>query len=131
MSDTTRTTEAELADYYAATHDLSEFDGGEVVPVPRGRRDTVLSVRFSPEELDLLRLRAEEQGVKVTALVRSAALAQTSPIDSGELRKVAEALVADGAKLGRLIGLPSNQPQPGRSVHGAGIKRSRARRRSG
>jgi hypothetical protein len=123
-------TEAELADYYAETHDLSEFDGGEVVPVARGRRDMVLSVRFSPEELDLLRLRADEQGVKVTALVRSAALAQTSPIDSDELREVTEALVADGAKLGRLIGLPSNHPQPGRRGQGAGAKRSKVRRRS-
>jgi hypothetical protein len=131
VTDTTHMTEAELADYYAETHDLSEFDEGEVVPVPRGRRDMVLSVRFSPEELDSLRLRAEERGVKVTALVRSAALAQTSPIDSDELRKVAEALVADGAKLGRLIGLPANDPQPGRSVQGAGAKRAKVRRRSG
>ena len=130
MTDPTQMTEAELADYYAETHDLSEFDGGEVVPVARGRRDMVLSVRFSPEELDLLRLRADEQGVKVTALVRSAALAQTSPIDSDELREVAEALVADGAKLGRLIGLPSNHPQPGRRGQGAGAKRSKVRRGS-
>jgi hypothetical protein len=124
-------TEAELVDYYADTHDLSEFDGGEVVPVSRGRRDMVLSVRFSPEELDLLRQRADELGVKVTALVRSSALAQTSPIDPDELRKVAEALVADGAKLGRLIGLPSNHPQPGPSIQGAGATRAKTRRRSG
>jgi hypothetical protein len=46
VTDTTHMTEAELADYYADTPDLSEFHSGEVVPVPRGRRDMVLSVRF-------------------------------------------------------------------------------------
>jgi hypothetical protein len=55
-------TEAELADYYADTHDLSEFDEGEVVPVSGGRRAMVLSVRFSPEELDVLRARIPRSG---------------------------------------------------------------------
>jgi Mobilization protein NikA len=130
MTKSTHMTEAELADYYADTHDLSEFDEGEVVPVTGGRRAMVLSVRFSPEELDVLRKRAEEQGVKVTALVRSAALMQASPIDSDELRKVAEALVADGAKLGELIGLPS-EPSQRRRPKGVRIPRSGGHRRSG
>ena len=64
----------------------------------------VLSVRFSAAELDELRARAETQGVKVTASVRSAALANAAPIDKGQLQRLVMAVMADGTKLAELVG---------------------------
>ena len=67
--------EAELADYYDRTHDLSGFDlhPEEIIP-PHGRLDVTISVRFSPDEIDFLRAEAERAGMKVTAFIRALAL---------------------------------------------------------
>jgi len=78
-------TEAEAADYYNRTHDLSGFEGGEVVelesPSP-GTRSVTLSIRLSPEELQTLNQRADAAGMKVTTYIRGAALqAEAAPID--------------------------------------------------
>ncbi len=74
MGDKTKgMTEAELADYYDQTHDLSEFDEDDAYPT-EVRRNVTISVRFSEEEIARLRAQADALGMKVTALIRSAAL---------------------------------------------------------
>lgn len=96
-------TEAEMADYYDRTHDLSEFEGGEAFPVEI-RRDVTISVRFSEEEIALLRARAEAAGEKVTAYIRAAALQQASPLDRRRLLQALKAASDDVAKAERLLG---------------------------
>ncbi|HET7386124.1 MAG TPA: hypothetical protein VFJ19_05590 [Nocardioidaceae bacterium] len=104
MSDSTRdTTEAELADYYDRTHDLSEFEGGEEFPV-EVRRNVTISVRFSEKEIALLRSGAEAAGEKVTAYIRAAALQQAVPVDRRRLRRALQAISADVAAAERLLG---------------------------
>jgi predicted DNA binding CopG/RHH family protein len=74
MSDRTkRMTEAELALYYDQTHDLSEFDESAAYPA-EVRRNVTISVRFSEDEIRRLRAQADAVGMKVTALIRAAAL---------------------------------------------------------
>jgi len=74
MSDSARgMTEAELAEYYDQTRDVSEFDEGAAYPVEVGRNVTI-SVWFTEEEIETVRRKAEAAGVKVTAYVRAAAL---------------------------------------------------------
>lgn len=107
MSKDTAPTEVEMADHYDATGDVSEFDDGQIVRFPRHRRDVVLSVRFSPSELDELRARAEQRGMKLTALVRAAALNEVTPVDSEQFREAVTRLLADGAKLRQVLGLPA------------------------
>ena len=83
--------EAELADYYNRTQDTSEFEGGEEVPITV-KRNVTISVRFSPEELEDLRARAQNAGVKVTSFIRAAALEATSPVDRAALGELARDL---------------------------------------
>ncbi len=74
MSDKTKQmTEAQLAEYYDQTHDVSEFDEDAAYPT-EVRRNVTISVRFSEEEIARLRAQADALGMKVTALIRSAAL---------------------------------------------------------
>ena len=86
--------EAEAADYYDQTHDLSGFDGGEVVELestPVGARTVTLSIRLSPEELDILGRRAEAAGMKLTTYIRGAALqSEAPPVDDDLLRTAAK-----------------------------------------
>lgn len=94
-------TEAELADYYNRTQDTSDFDGGKEVPITV-KRNVTISVRFSPEEIEELRARAEKEGVKVTSFIRAAALEASSPVDRttlGELARELEQRAHDVAKL--------------------------------
>ena len=84
-------TEAELADYYNETQDLSGFDEGSFVPVTV-RRSVTISVRFSDEEIAELRAHAEQAGVKVTSFIRAAALEATSPVDRVALGELARDL---------------------------------------
>ena len=56
-------TEAELADYYNETKDLSEFDEANAVSLT-GKRSVTISVRFSDEEIQQLRDRAEQAGAR-------------------------------------------------------------------
>jgi hypothetical protein len=84
-------TEAELANYYHETEDLSEFDEGSSVPVTV-RRSVTISVRFSDEEITELRARATRAGVKVTSFIRAAALEATSPVDRAALGELARDL---------------------------------------
>ena len=86
-----RKTEAELADYYNETEDLSGFDEEIVVPVTV-KRSVTISVRFSDEEIAELRARAEQAGVKVTSFIRAAALEATSPVDRAVLGELARDL---------------------------------------
>lgn len=83
--------EAELADYYNHTMDVSGFDGGSEVPIKVGRKVTI-SVRFSEEEIEALRGRAEAAGVKVTSYIRAAALEAANPVDRATLARLAQDL---------------------------------------
>lgn len=91
MKDTEHLSEAELADYYDRTHDLTGFDLNHPEPItpPRGRLDVTISVRFSPEEIDLLRTEAERAGLKVTAFIRTLALQHAAGpvLDRAALRR--------------------------------------------
>lgn len=84
-------TEAELADYYHRTEDVSEFDLEHPEPVTV-RRTVTISVRFSEEEITELRARADQAGVKVTSFIRAAALEATSPVDRAALGELAREL---------------------------------------
>ncbi|MDP9445055.1 MAG: BrnA antitoxin family protein [Actinomycetota bacterium] len=84
-------TEAELADYYNETRDLSGFDEQNAVPVTV-KRSVTISVRFSDEEIAELRARAEQAGVKVTSFIRAAALEAASPVDRIALGELARDL---------------------------------------
>lgn len=75
---TAEMTERELAEYYDHTHDLSEFEGGEIKildPQRQKRLDVSISVRFNPEQMDEIERQADETGLKVTTYIRTAALA--------------------------------------------------------
>lgn len=103
MSKASKTmTEAELAKCYDETRDLSGFDGGTAEPV-EVRRNVTISVRFSDEEIALLRERAEEVGTKVTAYIRAAALQQAAPVDRLQVIGLLEDVSADVARVERLL----------------------------
>lgn len=103
MSKSTRAvTEAELATQYEETRDLSGFEGGSVEPV-EVRRSVTISVRFSDEEIALLRERAEGTGTKVTAYIRAAALQQAAPVDRLQVIGLLEEVSADVARAERLL----------------------------
>jgi predicted DNA binding CopG/RHH family protein len=103
MSDKTpRMTEAELAEYYDRTRDLSEFDQSASFPV-EVPRDVTISVRFSAEEIQALRREAEAAGVKVTAYIRAAALQASSPVDRKRLQEALRAVSEDVAEVQRLL----------------------------
>lgn len=78
---TKKMTEAEMAEYYNATGDLSEFEGTPTEKVEIGRREVTISVRFSAEEIEALRRRADAANMKVTRFIRAAALEAEHPID--------------------------------------------------
>lgn len=80
MTEETRKSEADLAEEYNQTHDISGFDEGAAEPV-EVRRNVTISVRFSEDEIAELRRRADELGVRVTALIRTAALENAHPRD--------------------------------------------------
>ena len=102
MSETHGMTEAELAEYYDRTHDLSEFDQSAAFPV-EVTRDVTISVRFSPEEIQALLRDAEAAGVKVTAYIRAAALQASSPVDRKRLKEALRAVSGDVAEVQRLL----------------------------
>ena len=89
-------TDAELAAYYNSTHDLSEFEGGEVVELPKTvpeTRSVTISVRFSPSELAELEQLAKGADMRVTAFIRAAALAaEEPPVDRAGVMDLVEAL---------------------------------------
>ena len=84
-------TEAELADHYTETEDLSEFDEKNAIPVTV-KRSVTISVRFSDDEIAELRTRAERAGVKVTSFIRAAALDAANPVDRAQLSELARDL---------------------------------------
>jgi len=86
--------EADAANYYNETHDLSGFNGGEVAELespPTGSRSVTLSIRLSPEELQTLGQRAAAAGMKVTTYIRGAALkAEAPPLEDDLIDTAAE-----------------------------------------
>ena len=101
---TEHVSEAELADYYNRTRDTSDFEGGEEVPITV-KRNVTISVRFSPEELEDLRRRADEAGVKVTSFIRAAALEATSPVDRATLGELARDLQKQAHEVATILGV--------------------------
>lgn len=95
--------EAELAEHYDRTHDVSEFDEGAAYPA-EVRRNITISVRFSDAEIEALRHEADAAGVKVTAYIREAALQGSSPVDQKRLRAALKAVADDVARAERIIG---------------------------
>ena len=96
-------TDVELADYYDRTRDLSEFEGGEEIAISV-RRNVTISVRFSMEEIDELRTRADEAGVKVTSYIRAAALEAGNPVDRAALGRLARELEQRAHDVAALLG---------------------------
>lgn len=108
---TDQVSDAELADYYNSTHDLSEFDGGEVVTTtPQAHpesRSVTISVRFSPSELATIEELASAADMRLTAFIRAAALAsEEPPIDRAEVLDLLTALreSLEGTKPPRVTG---------------------------
>jgi predicted DNA binding CopG/RHH family protein len=94
---TDKMTDAELADYYNSTHDLSEFDGGKVITAARDAhpetRSVTISVRFSPSELVELEQLASAAGMRLTTFIRAAALdSEEPPVDRAEVLDLLTAL---------------------------------------
>ena len=75
-------TEQEWADYYQAHKDDPDLWGESVPPPkkPRGRpsegRGARISVRFTPEEMAVIRAKSKEQGITYSEIVRQAVNAQ-------------------------------------------------------
>jgi uncharacterized protein (DUF1778 family) len=107
MTDPNRLSEAELADRYDRTHDLAGFELDQPVPLAPARRrlDATISVRFSPEEIDLLRTEAERVGMKVTTFIRTLALQHASGdvLDRATLRQRLSRLTAELGDLERRL----------------------------
>jgi hypothetical protein len=85
-----RVSEAVLAKKYDDTRDLSDFDERVAEPV-HVRRNVTISVRFSEDEMAMLRAKADESGEPVTAYIRLAALQQVAPVDRARLLKALRA----------------------------------------
>jgi hypothetical protein len=111
-------TEAELADYYDRTGDLSEFEDGEVVEIEPGPKSSVVSVRFAPGELEAVEQQANKAGMKLTAFIRASALSGAHVVDLDRLRKVAAKLAADSEEMGKVVALPTRRSRPGTSSSG-------------
>ncbi len=72
--------DAHVAESYSRSEDLSFFTCEEV-PI-KTKRSITISIRFSEDELNQLRARAESEGPKVTSsLIRAAALQGDRPVD--------------------------------------------------
>ncbi len=99
---TNKMSDAELADYYNETEDISEFDLEHPEPVTI-RRNVTISVRFSVEEIAELRAQAEEAGVKVTSFIRAAALEASSPVDRVALSDLARDLEQRAHQVAELV----------------------------
>lgn len=77
-------TEAELAEHYNQSPDVTDFDAGTEVSI-KVKRNVTISVRFSDEEIAELRTRAKHVDMKVTSFIRAAALEATNPVDRAAL----------------------------------------------
>ncbi len=106
---TEQMSDVELAEHYDRTHDLSEFEDGEVITPPETSetRNVTISVRFSPSELAGLEAHAKNAGMKLTAYIRATALAADEPpVDRAEVLDLIAALrskVASAADPDRLV----------------------------
>jgi hypothetical protein len=85
----------ELVDYYEQHHEPDEWDKPEPIGKPE-RLDVTLSVRFTPAEIEHIRARAAEAGIKPTAYIRQCTLAaEALPIDRARLARSVDALSRD------------------------------------
>jgi hypothetical protein len=91
----TSASDHELADYYEQHHDPDEWGEAGSVAKPE-RLDVTLSVRFTPAEIERIRSRAGQAGLKPTAYIRQCALAaEQLPIDRARLARSVDALSRD------------------------------------
>jgi hypothetical protein len=81
---------------------LDDADWGEPVPVTV-RRNVTISVRFSAEEIEAIRRRADAAGMKVTAYIRQAAISGGDSIDRDKLARAVAAVSHDLDQVRRLI----------------------------
>ena len=96
---------------YEDSRDLAGFETeGEPVEV---RRAVTISVRFSDQEIALLRAKADQAGMKVTTYIRSAALEHGTPVDKPALLGVLREASEDVARAERLL---RAEPQGRRAV---------------
>jgi hypothetical protein len=92
---------------YEDSRDLAGFRA------PRGSPRVTISVRFSDQEIALLRAKADQAGMKVTTYIRSAALEHGIPVDKPALLAVLREASEDVARAERLL---SAEPQGRRAV---------------
>ncbi|MGH3385912.1 MAG: plasmid mobilization protein [Nocardioidaceae bacterium] len=78
-------TERELAKQYDESRVVSDFDESASTRV-EVRRNVTISIRFAEDEIEELRRRADQAGVKVTAFIRAAALEAAAPVDRAALK---------------------------------------------
>jgi hypothetical protein len=90
-------------DRHRETQDVSGFDLDHPTPV-EVRRSVTISVRFTAEEIESLRRRAEVANRPVTAWIREAALDTTRrPIDPNRIVAIAENLRAQATALQQAV----------------------------
>lgn len=83
---------ATLAAYFEAHKDDESMWSpvGKKIRVRRGGPSHIFSVRFSPEEMERIDEAAEAQGITMTELIRSAALAAADSGQVGALKEIEE-----------------------------------------
>lgn len=81
---------------------IDDTEWGEPVPVTV-RRNVTISVRFSAEEIEAIRQRAEAAGMKVTAYIRQAAISGGDTIDRDKVASAVAAVSNDLDRVRRLI----------------------------
>jgi uncharacterized protein (DUF1778 family) len=77
--------DAELAEYYYDNRD--SLMGEEADVLVAERLESVVSVRFTPSELDAVKRAADAAGLKLSAYIRQAALSTASVVDLDRARK--------------------------------------------
>ena len=127
-------TDEQLADYYLTTGNLSEFAADAVAVTRRRERlDVSITVRFTPDEIDALRVRADEQGMRVTALIRRLAVEHTGDtqiVDLSVARRLAQAVAREVDALNEQLGNrgPTAKPRPAKSTPTKATKATKAAR---
>jgi hypothetical protein len=82
-----------LAAYFEAHKDddsMWDWSKPKKIRIRRGSPSHVFSVRFSPEELERIDEAAEAQGITMTELIRSAAIAAADSGQIGALKEIEE-----------------------------------------
>lgn len=97
--------EARLADHYNQ-HGVDRADWAPKRRlIKKDPLDVTISVRFTEQEISMLRAAAERSGVKVTAYIRHSALASRQPpLDRDQVMQAAESLAQGVDRLRAIAG---------------------------